>query len=1469
MNNSSISKFPQTIILASIPLGLALLFLFQLVTSQLTLTITSGVMLFAFLASLSLYTVAVYFAGDIHEAGWMAYIHMGTHVAWMTIGIEAAIWIIILGSALAVALQNRFPITYYHKLKTPYSTPLENFLGRVSTSGLSVLVAQVLYSSIFGFTLPFKQIDTQQFFIIALVLLSSKFVSAATGYFITGKTVFEQAHSIKTNHALMMEVLLIPLIIITPLVLFQANILAFVVIIGFAISQVFRHYQATRIRIEFMIQVNELSTLNNLAKNISLNIDLNEVLQNIYQEVNKLVNATTIFIALYDNEEQLLDYKLVMTDNTTTTWQGRPLSEGMTDYVIRQQQPLHIRKSETERFKQLGINPTHVESQAYLGIPMMIGDKVLGVMGMLNRDEIDVMNGSNINVLQTIANQAGLALRNASLYDRTNKLAKNLSLINSSVQDVMFNLDHEEAMHAACLTAIEVTKAEKVAIFLIEMLDKPIIKLAQSIGLSPEFEKQIQNPPANLFISNIEGYRTVANINDLDDEHIKQLAEIGHFKAFAEIPLRSGNTIVGYMIIYHEQIHHYHSLEIDLMEMLTNQITVALDNSDLLQALELYASEQAQLVHLSSISTSSLELERVIMDVSHLLRQMLNVQTVQIGLYVSGRHRISVYHVQQADDTSYIDLQDFSLDDYSEFYITSQTMVGFPRILFASDEHVSSQSRQYMLERNYSTITIMPMIINGEVIGIIIIGDTEERLFKDNERRLLEMATTQIAAQIHNAQIHTLTEEALVQRLEQLSLIEDIGQQISRALDLDVIINNVLEAAMRSTQADITTLALIANDSQFRVKVQENRNGEIIRYDIERPINTGVISQVVKTGIMQVIPDNQAVRDYVPPSSATQYHSSLAVPLIKGDKVIGVLNVESVHPNFFTDEHAGFIKSLAGHAIISIDNASLLEERQYQIAVLTQLRELALSAITTESTFEVVNTVITTSMEMLKGNSGALYDYSSDQNELTPRTGLIRLGERYVEDHIFIPDSILYHAAHTEELVVIESVTNNERYRAYEHLQFVNYSSAVVLPIKRRNRVTELLCVTFKEPHIFGTSDYNSIDLLTFQVANHLENAILNEEIRTSNLRMRAILDSTRDGIILLDREGRLQDVNISAEELLGIDLSNHIDKNFATTLMNHSYPADNEESFEELIKTARILRTSPQRNMIREYTLNTHGHHFFIREVSSPVHDGNGNIVGRLLSLRDVTEERSLEDFRTKLQRMIVHDLKGPLSAVISSMILGLDILNESSDDIVIQTLTPIMEVSAESANNLMQLVESLLDIQKMQRKEMDLHAETATVKQLAENAYTTLMASFRQYDITIEYNIPDEFPSVFIDRHLIDRVIVNLLQNALKFTPSGKSIRISAQTESDRQDFICMMVSDDGPGIPEETRDKIFGEFIQIKDINHKQQRGSRGSGLGLTFCQLAVEAHGGRIWVAEESPLAGATFAFTLPVAPSPQI
>ena len=617
------------------------------------------------------------------------------------------------------------------------------------------------------------------------------------------------------------------------------------------------------------------------------------------------------------------------------------MSNGLTDFVIRHKQQLQIHKSETERMNKLEIQSDLVESASYLGLPMLVGEKIIGMMGFLHSEQTNILKDTNLNVLQSIVNQASLALRNATLYDHTTKLATNLSHINQSVQNVMFNLNREDAIYAAAQTAQLVTSADQVAIFLVDMQDKISMNLAQFIGLSESFRERLSTPQAEWF-SNSDSYRLIENIDYLQDPHITELALVGNFRAFAEIPLRSGTTSIGYMMIYHQQPHQYQHTEIELLEMLASQLAVALDNAELLNALEIYASEQAELVHLSNITASSLELESVINDVSKALMNMLDVDRVDIGLYVQGHDDIYIY---SPESNLYLDVEEQKLDEFTELQIVPNNHLQYPKIMLETDNNLSVGSRDYMLRHGVKMLTITPMVVNNEVIGAILLSATEEHIFKDNERRLLEMAGAQIAAQIHNAQIHTLTEEALVKRLGQLALIEDIIQKISRSLDSELVIDNVLEAALRFTMADIASLALVINNTTMSIRYQEiDDDHEISAWTATRLVDEGIVGMVLRTGKMSILEDNRKNSIYVSPPNNKPYLSSLTVPLTKGKATLGTLNLESSHVDFFTDEHVGFIKSLAGQATISINNARLLEASKRRIAVLTQLRTLAITA---------------------------------------------------------------------------------------------------------------------------------------------------------------------------------------------------------------------------------------------------------------------------------------------------------------------------------------------------------------------------------------------------------------------------------------------------------------------------------------------------------------------------------------------
>jgi signal transduction histidine kinase len=131
---------------------------------------------------------------------------------------------------------------------------------------------------------------------------------------------------------------------------------------------------------------------------------------------------------------------------------------------------------------------------------------------------------------------------------------------------------------------------------------------------------------------------------------------------------------------------------------------------------------------------------------------------------------------------------------------------------------------------------------------------------------------------------------------------------------------------------------------------------------------------------------------------------------------------------------------------------------------------------------------------------------------------------------------------------------------------------------------------------------------------------------------------------------------------------------------------------------------------------------------------------------------------------------------------------------------------------------------------------------------------------NIALDIRLPETLPVVFIDEEKIQRVLINLLDNALRHTPMGGRITIQADDDRNRAEVIVRVI-DTGPGVPPEARSLIFDKFAQL---DQQVLRGHKGTGLGLTFCKLAIEAHGGRIWV-EEGAEGGAAFCFALPHLP----
>jgi len=355
-----------------------------------------------------------------------------------------------------------------------------------------------------------------------------------------------------------------------------------------------------------------------------------------------------------------------------------------------------------------------------------------------------------------------------------------------------------------------------------------------------------------------------------------------------------------------------------------------------------------------------------------------------------------------------------------------------------------------------------------------------------------------------------------------------------------------------------------------------------------------------------------------------------------------------------------------------------------------------------------------------------------------------------------------------------------------------------------------------------------------------------------------SILRTTQEGILLLDCEQRVLAANRALADLLGIAQLELAGRDL------HSPDPESGLSLAERVGVARDeMEAKLQRLMEAEQGFEKERVALpgpterYVERTLVPVRDRQGGISGWLLIFRDITEEHELAQLRDDLTNMLIHDLRSPLTVLTSS----LELMKADLDAGRTASLGDLIQLAEQGGNRLLRLVNDLLDINRLESGTMEVHPETVGPEYLLENVAARFAPQVAQARIEMEISADPAVPPVYADPKIMDRVIHNLVDNATKFTPDGGRIRLWARLDNgDRSDTVLIGVSDTGPGISAQAQSRLFRKFQQV--VSNAGRR--MGTGLGLPFCKLAVEAHGGEIWVESEVGK-GSTFIVRLPVAP----
>jgi len=244
--------------------------------------------------------------------------------------------------------------------------------------------------------------------------------------------------------------------------------------------------------------------------------------------------------------------------------------------------------------------------------------------------------------------------------------------------------------------------------------------------------------------------------------------------------------------------------------------------------------------------------------------------------------------------------------------------------------------------------------------------------------------------------------------------------------------------------------------------------------------------------------------------------------------------------------------------------------------------------------------------------------------------------------------------------------------------------------------------------------------------------------------------------------------------------------------------------------------------------------------------------LIQQMNHLQDEKEKQEkLERLRQETTDLVIHDLRNPLN----SIGVSLKMLSAFLPEDVMQKNQEILKIAQASCEHLQRLVDSLLDVSRMEEGETIFMMGELDLKPILEEVMRRFLV-INTKEIQMETVYEDDLPAVYADREKIERVLTNLLDNAYKYTPDKGSIKLNAIKKKD-QVQVCII--DNGPGIPEKDRRRIFERFAQVPEENVIR----RGFGLGLAYCKLAIERHQGKIWVEDSEGEIGSSFCFTLPI------
>ena len=1035
----------------------------------------------------------------------------------------------------------------------------------------------------------------------------------------------------------------------------------------------------------------------------------------------------------------------------------------------------------------------------------------------------------------------------------------------------------------------------------------------------------------------------------------RRAREIG-IHSFLATPLLRANEPVGAIWVRRAEVRAFTDQQIALLESFANEAVIAIENARQFQEIEqrnleladALAQQQAIGEILETITRSPADAQPVLTAIATQVERLLG--EAEASLWVFDDQQRWIGHAFGSRTAERQAQRAGATTSGLIASMAAATRAGIPQRAFLERRTIRHDDLRQEFDPEYPeygsvarqvgyrSVLAAPLLHEERALGTILVRRDKVRPFTDGEVALIETFARQAAIALANAQVVQQLQERnheLADALERQTALADILQAISRAgADVQPVLDTIIASAARLCGSNIASLFRANGDhldlvASFGASEEAN---ELLRRApplIAFSTSTGraaLLRQVVHTPDVLLDP-NYARRDL---HDVAGYRSVLAVPLLRGDELLGVFSLTRPQPEPFPERQIELVKAFADQAVIAIENARLLTELHERLAQQTAIGEILATITRSPTNAQPVFDAIAEQVERLVDGAGAsLFAYDAHgrpiANGFGPRSaanlarrrelGLLDPNPVVLANPAPTTRGTLSGRAFLERRTIryddIQSESDPE-YPAYGRMQRnLGLHSLIGVPLLHEERALGVINVSRQEVRPFSNREVALVETFASQAAIAVANAQLFQQLqeRTRDLahsveQLQAVFEVRQAVTSTLDLETVLTTIAARAVELSGAnggsiweldEQAGHLTLRTAhqldpelVALLRASPPAIGEGASGRAVATrapvqiADTLDEGAYQGRLRAVVLRAG----FRALLAVPLlHEDrvlgalmlNRNTPGAFpaetvelvktfasqsaIALQNARLFAELDDksrqlaiagqHKSEFLANMSHELRTPLNAIIGFSEVLLEQyfgeLNEKQDDYLKDILS--------SGQHLLSLINDILDLSKVEAGRMELEPGVVALSELLEGGLLMIRERAGRHDITLTLDVDPAIGPLEADERKLKQIVFNLLANAVKFTPDGGTISVTAQRVADG---VQVSVRDTGIGIAPEDMGRIFEEFRQA---GQDSGRAHEGTGLDLALARRFAELHGGTLWV-ESSVGVGSTFRFTLP-------